>query len=317
MREELRHLENVEAPPHEAVFYANREEYVGALVPLLRASIAAGEAVVVVVPQEQAAWLREELGADAEHVRFESMEEIGRNPARIIPAWQDFVDDAHRAGRSFFGIGQPIWATRNTHEMIECQRHEALLNLVFGETTSFRLLCPYDTEALPPEVLAEAERTHPYVLHPDGRQVSGGFGAPDLVSGAFERPLPEPSGPVDTIAIEEGALHAVRAFVADHAREHGLTGTRADDLVLAAHEVATNSLRHGGGSGTVRIWADGPSLVCEVIDAGRIDDAFVGRLRPVADQEGGFGLWLANQLCDLVQIRSFPTGSVVRLHMRR
>jgi hypothetical protein len=35
----------------------------------------------------------------------------------------------------------------------------------------------------------------------------------------------------------------------------------------------------------------------------------------VADQTSGFGLWLANQLCDLVQIRSFDGGSAVRLLM--
>ena len=29
----------------------------------------------------------------------------------------------------------------------------------------------------------------------------------------------------------------------------------------------------------------------------------------------GFGLWLVNQLCDLVQLRTFPWGSVVRLGM--
>ena len=41
---------------------------------------------------------------------------------------------------------------------------------------------------------------------------------------------------------------------------------------------------------------------------GRILDPLIGRGKPPADRVG-FGLWLANQLCDLVQIRSFPTGS--------
>ena len=44
-------------------------------------------------------------------------------------------------------------------------------------------------------------------------------------------------------------------------------------------------------------------------------EPLVGRERP-AGPAGGYGLWLANQLCDLVQVRSFPAGSVVRLHMR-
>jgi hypothetical protein len=38
-------------------------------------------------------------------------------------------------------------------------------------------------------------------------------------------------------------------------------------LVLAVDEVATNSLRHGGGRGTLRIWRDADAVVCEVRDA--------------------------------------------------
>jgi anti-sigma regulatory factor (Ser/Thr protein kinase) len=57
-------------------------------------------------------------------------------------------------------------------------------------------------------------------------------------------------------------------------------------------------------------------LICEVRDQGRIDDPLVDRRRPRRDQAGGYGLWLANRLCDLVQLRSGSTGSAIRLHMR-
>ena len=44
--------------------------------------------------------LREELGADAaERVTFADMAEVGINPARIIPAWREFVD-AHAGQRT-------------------------------------------------------------------------------------------------------------------------------------------------------------------------------------------------------------------------
>jgi hypothetical protein len=79
--------------------------------------------------------------------------------------------------------------------------------------------------------------------------------------------------------------------------------------------VATNSLRHGGGRGVLRLWCAANAVVCEVSDAGRIDAPLVGRHRPAPTQTSGFGVWLANQVCDLVQVRSFPEGSVVRLHM--
>jgi anti-sigma regulatory factor (Ser/Thr protein kinase) len=88
-------------------------------------------------------------------------------------------------------------------------------------------------------------------------------------------------------------------------------------MVLVVNEVTTNSVRHGGGTGTLRIWEEGASLICEVRDRGQILDPLIGRRKPPADRGSGLGLWLANQLCDLVQIRSFPTGSVVRLHIRR
>ena len=58
-------------------------------------------------------------------------------------------------------------------------------------------------------------------------------------------------------------------------------------------------------------------MICEVRDRGRLDQPLAGRAsararRPV----GGWGLWLANQLCDLVQLRTLPDGNVVRLHLR-
>jgi hypothetical protein len=53
-----------------------------------------------------------------------------------------------------------------------------------------------------------------------------------------------------------------------------------------------------------------------VRDGGRITRALAGRERPERGQVGGYGLWLANQLCDLVQVRAFAAGGAVRLHVR-
>jgi hypothetical protein len=47
------------------------------------------------------------------------------------------------------------------------------------------------------------------------------------------------------------------------------------------------------------------------------DKPLADRERPLPDLSAPRGLWLANQLCDLVQIRSLPEGTVVRLHMYR
>lgn len=61
----------------------------------------------------------------------------------------------------------------------------------------------------------------------------------------------------------------------------------------------------------------GHRVVCDVSDRGWIRQPLAGRARPSVDLESGRGLWMVNQLCDLVQLRSSPAGTVVRLHMLR
>ena len=78
--------------------------------------------------------------------------------------------------------------------------------------------------------------------------------------------------------------------------------------------MATNSVLHGGGRGTLRVWREAEMLVLEVRDAGQIPEPLVGRRRPEPGQIWGQGLWLANQICELVQVRSSAAGTVVRLH---
>lgn len=95
---------------------------------------------------------------------------------------------------------------------------------------------------------------------------------------------------------------------------------RAADLLLAVSEVAANSVRHGGGCGVLHWWrqsdAGAEAVVCEVSDVGHIGDPLVGRRTPSEQDEGGRGVWMVNQLCDLVQVRSCPDGTVVRMLVR-
>lgn len=67
----------------------------------------------------------------------------------------------------------------------------------------------------------------------------------------------------------------------------------------------------------MRVWQEHSALICEVRDKGHFDKPLADRERPSQDISAPRGLWLANQLCDLVQIRTLPEGTVVRLHMRR
>jgi anti-sigma regulatory factor (Ser/Thr protein kinase) len=111
-------------------------------------------------------------------------------------------------------------------------------------------------------------------------------------------------------------LSKVRALVLQQGRVAGLTESRANDLVLAVSEVAANTLRHTGSSGTLTIWHDQNEMVCEIHDEGTITDPLAGQRRPAADASGGHGLWLVYQVCDLVELRSDATGTTIRMHMK-
>jgi anti-sigma regulatory factor (Ser/Thr protein kinase) len=300
---------------HEALLYAGQADFVDRTASFIRDAIRADEPILVAVSAEKIEMLRSELGDDADEVRFADMAELGRNPAQIIPAWREFVTEQAEVGRPFRGVGEPIWAERSAAELVECQRHESLLNLAFAQAPAWWLVCPYDTTSLAPAVIEEAARNHPFIVESGVRRESALYRGSAAAAAPFDDPLPEPRDRPEEMTFEMGRLGAVRGFVSQNAESHGLDSTRTAELVLAVNEVATNSLRHAGGSGVLRMWRNAGSLICEVRDRGRIEDPMVGRSRPNTDQTVGFGLWLVNALCDLVQVRSFPTGSVVRLHM--
>ena len=127
--------------------------------------------------------------------------------------------------------------------------------------------------------------------------------------------LSEPTRCLESFSFGPGQLVLVRARAAARAVQFGLVEQPLGDLVLAVQEIAANSVRHGGGEGRFRLWREGRSLVVEISDRGVIDNPLVGRERPGSSSTHGRGLWIANQVCDLVQIRTYPTGSVIRLYI--
>jgi anti-sigma regulatory factor (Ser/Thr protein kinase) len=309
-----------ESPPqrafrHEALLYAGADGFVDGVVPFIDDALTAGEPVLVAVGSAKIDLLRGALGAAADRVHFANMEEVGRNPACIIPAWRQFLAERWSVQASVRGVGEPIWAGRGRDEIVECQHHESLLNRAFAGNPAWWLMCPYDRAALDEDVINAVYQSHPFVLEGGLRHASPRFQHDDSAT-FLEQPLPEPRVSVEELIYNVDEVATVRRFIADHAARVGLIPGRTADLVVAVNEVVTNSIRHASGRGTIRLWHDGDALVCEVRDDGRIRDPLVGRQRPTAEQATGRGLWLVNLLCDLVQVRSSSTGTVVRLRMR-
>lgn len=259
---------------HEALLYEGRGGLLPGVREFVEAGLAAGEPVLVAMQDPTP--LHQAFGEALEYAAIPS------NPARIIPFWRDFVAAHDGPVR---GIGEPIWPGRPSDELVECQYHESLLNLAFED--DFALLCPYDVSGLDEAVIHEARRSHPVV----DAQPSRAFRDEPLPLA----PLPPPPRTARVMGFELESLVDVRRFVEAHGAE--------PDFVLVVDELAANSIRHGGGRGVVRVWEQDGSLVCDVRDQGSIADPLAGRTRPSDAGFSGRGLWIANALCDLVQIR--------------
>ena len=283
---------------HEALIYASVDEFLAHAVPFVSSSVEAGEPVLVAVSDRNVGLLGRELGSVAAEVRFAAIEELARNPARVVSFWRDFVDE--HGGQPVRGLEEPVWPGRSQLEIEECERSELLLNVAFDADAPLSLLCAYDGATLPDQVLNRVAR-----CHREHRAVG------DQYAGR----LPAPPEEASRFGFDRAGLSEVRRRVEKTAGAAGLGARAIADLVLAASELAANSVAHGGGAGTLRTWREGDRLVLDFEDTGWISEPLAGRLRPSVTQEGGRGLWLANQLCDLVQIRSSAAGTTVRLHL--
>lgn len=300
---------------HKALFYEDEDGFLDGTAAFILEGVAADQPTLVMVDGAKSSKLRDVLGADSEAVQFADVREVGANPAWMIPAWRRFIE---REGgpRGLRGVSEPLGPERTPAELVECQIHEALLNVAFADSGPFALLCPYDSATLDREILDEARHCHPHLT--DGvREERSDWYRSDDARRRFAAPLPDPPDDAYEFQYDASNLRALRAFVTWHASSAGLRGYRLEDMVLATHELATNSVRHGGGSGTMRIWAEGATVMSEANDRGHLHSLMVGRELPAPEQLEGRGLWLTNQLCDLVQIRSRPEGTTVRLHVQQ
>ncbi|MGH3254782.1 MAG: anti-sigma factor RsbA family regulatory protein [Streptosporangiaceae bacterium] len=294
---------------HLAVFYETGQDYLDQVGAFVRDGLAAREPVLVAVPAARLPMLRRALNGAADAVTFTDMSQLGRNPSRIIPAVRRFTD-AH-PGRTRF-VGEPIWAGRAEAETREATRHEALINAAFSGVPT-TILCPYDRAGLDSQILEQAYQTHPQIAAHGTARPSRAYTGIDLALAIAGQPPPPAPADAAVLSYDRGNLGRVRRFTRDLAARAGLAGEVLDDQVIAVHELATNTIAHAHGHGTLRIWTRSDRLVCEVTDTGQIRDLLAG-CRSSGAQEGEHGLYVVHQVCDLVEVRSGSFGTNIRVY---
>jgi anti-sigma regulatory factor (Ser/Thr protein kinase) len=120
-------------------------------------------------------------------------------------------------------------------------------------------------------------------------------------------------------AFDGDSLYALRAAVAAHGSQAGLSEGRTRDLVLAVHELAANAVRHGAGQGRLRLWAAHDAVRCEITDEGAPGEADAADAADAArwQAEPGHGLWLVRQIADSASVQSGVSGTVAAVIFRR
>jgi anti-sigma regulatory factor (Ser/Thr protein kinase) len=163
---------------------------------------------------------------------------------------------------------------------------------------------------LPDPVVQGVWRTHPEVVDDHGWTTSDHYEDPDRLLRAIT-PEPVRLPGLRRVAfgrdVEEFRERLARELVAENVPE-----TKVLDMLLAATEIATNALEHGGGVEGVRVGRADGRFVCEVVDRGSgFDDPGAGYLAP---RNGvGTGLWVARQLTWRIDFLQSPQGFTARI----
>lgn len=134
-------------------------------------------------------------------------------------------------------------------------------------------------------------------------------------------PVQDPSRPMthpglDTTFVADD-LYTLRASVAAHAADFGLAEPGLSRLLVVATELATNAIRHGGGSGRLRLWRADGAVYCEVSDEGPgiAEPETAGTQRVPLSEQGGRGLWVVRQFTDEFRITAGASGACVTVQI--
>jgi anti-sigma regulatory factor (Ser/Thr protein kinase) len=293
---------------HNALVYETQDDYVERSVAFLREGLAAGEGAVVAHTRPGLAVMREALGADAASVTFVNVSEAYTRPARTLASYHEVYADQLRRTTAMRAVAD-VQIGPDPGEWNLWMGYEAVFNRSFGHLPAW-VLCTYNANGLPDPVLEAVWRTHPEVVADDTWHTSDRYADADQL---LREISPEPAPLPDLRPVSFGRdYEEFRERLARELVAEGVPRAKVLDMLLAATEVATNAVQHGGGVEEVRVGRAAGRFVCEIIDrGGGFDDPTAGYLAPRPGV--GAGLWVARQLTWHIEFFQSPGGFTARI----
>jgi DNA-binding NarL/FixJ family response regulator len=181
----IRHLLNSSKCVHEALVYSTVEEFLAATVPFIREGLEGEEPLLVVTKKANLGALRTALDTDAARVDLVESAAWYRSPPQTLEAYNRYVRTRLEEGaRRVRIIGEPVWPRTSARAVAEWKRYESAINVAWASTPT-SVVCPYDANTLPEEVVTDAKRTHPVLRTRLGTRPSPRYTDPE----AFVRDL--------------------------------------------------------------------------------------------------------------------------------
>jgi anti-sigma regulatory factor (Ser/Thr protein kinase) len=313
---------------HVAVVYDSTDGLQAGAGPFLRAGLDRGEVILAVVPPAVEESLRAVLGGDGDRVQWREPALAQRRLGEVFEECREFLADRHAKGqRARLLTGNDLDETGHGggDDSGAADRLAAYLRWEAASTEVFRpygqpWVCLYDRRR-PGRLVKQVGQVHPHLITDGGRLVP----SPAYVEPAtylrshagLLSPPPEPAE-LDISIATPAEVRAARLRLADYVASLSQPTDLTNRVIIAAHEVLTNAVRHGRPPCRIRAWPTDGVLRVRVDDRGHQGDIATAGYRPPDPTDGrGMGLWVARQLAEIVHTEaSATTGTSVELVFR-
>jgi anti-sigma regulatory factor (Ser/Thr protein kinase) len=306
---------------HVLAQYADDDALLAVVLPFLAEGAARGEPALVVVDESTSAVLRAAL-ADPEVATFVPAEASLARPAMRRQTLERAIELQLASGAPRVRIvsALPIrprapdgGSIDDDHRWQPWVRFEAHLEAAFaGRPVSH--LCLYDRRLVGDAVPAAIIAAHRWLATEHGIEPNPAAVDQPLSPELFSVADPgEPGAP--SLELEDPSPGEARRGVAALAEQSGLDDDDREGIVSSVSEIVTNALVHGRPPVALCAWAKPGRVTVTVTDhGGGPSDPTVGMAPAVrAPGEGGFGLWIAHQLCREVTLHRIGDAFAVRM----
>ncbi len=297
---------------HGLVLHDGTSDAVSRLLPVMSDVRDRGGLVALAVSADVEAGLREQLGGEGLEP-LTPLTRAARESGQTVAAWRA------RELRAMASSGREILVLAEHDPDLDgpdgsyWTEYEAALNISLGGLPVTQV-CAYPQMPLHRVVADAAVANHPLLLRGTELTANPDHRAPAEVLTAMPVCAPYILGPPDIfLRYNTFELSRVRRAVEDAVSGIELDPDRAEDMVLAVNEIATNAVEHGSAQAELFVWATPGELVCELHDEGDLGLPLIGLAPPHPSQARGRGTWIARQLCDSLHVWHDDSGTHVRL----